>query len=69
LNVNSGLALEFCALDTLKSQAVFSSTHPFFISAIVCYLVKILLTAIIFFVKVPVLSEQMLSAPPIVSQA
>lgn len=35
----------------------------------VCYLINILVTAIMFLVRVPVLSEQMLSAPPIVSQA
>lgn len=64
--MNTGLALEFWIDDTLNNQAVCSSICPLVMLSIVFYFVKILLTAMMFLVKVPVLSEQMLSAPPIV---
>lgn len=61
-----GFAFEFWETETLKSQLKSLSIQSFLIYVTVCYLMNILVTAIIFFVKVPVLSEQMLSAPPIV---
>ncbi len=64
-----GLALEFWDTETLNNHPSSLSMQSFLIYVIVCYLINILVTAIIFLVNVPVLSEQILSAPPIVSQA
>lgn len=67
--MNSGLALEFCADETLNNHAVCWSRLDLLICVIVCYFTKMLLTAMMFLVRVPVLSEHILSAPPIVSHA
>ena len=67
--VNLGLALELLHTPRQKSLEVFSPIISAEIESLIFYSEKILVTVIKFLVSVPVLSEQMLSAPPIVSQA
>jgi len=64
-----GLALELSATPTEMIYPRLSGIDFLLGLSMVCYFRKILTTDILFLVRVPVLSEQMLSAPPMVSHA
>lgn len=64
-----GLAFELLHTDRHKILQVCYETISDSSDSWTACSMKILVTVMRFFVKVPVLSEQILSAPPIVSQA
>lgn len=65
----SGVAFEFKQIDLAKRLAYFAG-RVFLLKVSVYYSnAHILVTVIVFLVSVPVLSEQILSAPPMVSHA
>jgi hypothetical protein len=67
--VNLGLAFELLHTPRLNSLQVVSVMISLLMVSWICSYTNILVTVIRFLVSVPVLSEQILSAPPIVSQA